>query len=147
MTKRSRQPGHKGCAYPAATPDAAVPALLIRDLAQMVSPAPGSAPLRGSALRDLRVVLDGYVVCENGRIASVGAMTDARGCVNEVSNVMPREYEIVVVWQGVTPSKAHPSTCGSGLYGDDKYRRVLVTTVRVGCLVNDAKTNTCAFPL
>ena len=51
-------------------------ALLIRDLAQVVSPAPGSAPLRGSALRDLRVVPDGYVLCENGRITSVGAMSD-----------------------------------------------------------------------
>ena len=55
---------------------AAVPALLIRNLAQVVSPAPGSAPLRGSALRDLRVVPDGYVLCENGRITSVGAMSD-----------------------------------------------------------------------
>jgi imidazolonepropionase len=53
-----------------------VGALLIRDLEQVVSPAPGSAPLRGSALRDLRVVLDGYVLCENGRITSVGAMSD-----------------------------------------------------------------------
>jgi len=53
-----------------------VRALLIRDLAQMVSPAPGSAPLRGRSLRDLRVVPDGYVLCENGRITSVGAMSD-----------------------------------------------------------------------
>ena len=76
----------------------------------------------------------------------VGAMTDARGCVTETVNVMPREYEIAVVWQGVTPSKAHPSICGTGLYGDDKYRRVLVTTVRIGCLQNNAASGACTFP-
>ena len=76
----------------------------------------------------------------------VGAMTDARGCVTEVSAVMPREYEIAVVWQGVTPTKANASTCGTGMYGDDRFRRVLVTTVRVACLQNNAATNTCTFP-
>ena len=76
----------------------------------------------------------------------VGAMTDARGCITEVSSVMPREYEIAVVWQGVTPSKANASTCGTGMYGDDRFRRVLVTTVRVACLMNDPATNTCVFP-
>ena len=53
-----------------------MPALLIRDLAQVVSTAAGSAPLRGRALRDLRVVVDGYVLCEDGRITAVGAMSD-----------------------------------------------------------------------
>ena len=53
-----------------------MPALLIRDLAQVVSPAAGSAPLRGSALRDLGVVRDGYVLCEHGRITAAGAMSD-----------------------------------------------------------------------
>jgi type IV pilus assembly protein PilV len=76
----------------------------------------------------------------------VGAMTDARGCVTEVIGTMPREYEVAVVWQGVTPTKAHPSPCGVGLYGDDKYRRVLVTTVRVGCLFNAPQSNACIFP-
>jgi type IV pilus assembly protein PilV len=76
----------------------------------------------------------------------VGGMTDARGCVTEVSAIMPREYEIAVVWQGVTPSKAHPSTCGAGQYGDDRYRRVLITTVRVACLMNNNATNACIFP-
>ena len=53
-----------------------MPALLIRDLAQVVSPAPGSGPLRGSALGDIHVVEDGYVLCEAGKIASVGAMRE-----------------------------------------------------------------------
>lgn len=76
----------------------------------------------------------------------VGAMTDARGCVTETVNTMPREYEIAVVWQGVTPSRAPGTTCGSGLYGDERYRRALVTTVRIACLQNNEVTNVCLFP-
>jgi imidazolonepropionase len=53
-----------------------VPALLLRDLAQVVSAAPGDGPLRGAALGDVRVVEDGYVLCEAGRIVSVGAMRE-----------------------------------------------------------------------
>ena len=53
-----------------------MPALLLRDLAQVVSAARGSGPLRGAALGDVRVVEDGYVLCEAGRIVSVGAMRE-----------------------------------------------------------------------
>jgi imidazolonepropionase len=52
-----------------------VSTLLVRDLAQVVSPGE-DAPLRGKALRDLLVVENGYVLCENGRIAAVGRMAD-----------------------------------------------------------------------
>jgi len=52
-----------------------VSALLVRDLAQVVSPAGGRAPLRGAALRELRVVENGYVLCEGGRISRVGGMS------------------------------------------------------------------------
>ena len=51
-----------------------MPALLIRDLAQVVSPAHEPAPLRGRALADLRVIADGYVLCEDARVAAVGPM-------------------------------------------------------------------------
>jgi type IV pilus assembly protein PilV len=76
----------------------------------------------------------------------VGAMTDARGCITETVTTMPREYEITVVWQGITPSKAPTNLCGTGLYGDERYRRSLTTTVRIGCLQNDPATNACTFP-
>jgi imidazolonepropionase len=52
-----------------------VPALLIRNLAQVVTPASPSAPLRGRALGDLRVVADAYVLCAEGRIAATGPMS------------------------------------------------------------------------
>ena len=51
--------------------------LLVRDLAQVVSPAGDHAPLRGRAeLRALDVHEDAYVLCEDGRIAGVGRMAD-----------------------------------------------------------------------
>jgi imidazolonepropionase len=50
--------------------------LLIRDLAQVASPAGSDAPLRGAALRDIEVTTDAFVLCEDGRIAGVGAMAD-----------------------------------------------------------------------
>jgi imidazolonepropionase len=50
--------------------------LLVRDLAQVVSPAEGGAPLRGAALGEVDVVEDAYVLCESGRVAEVGRMRD-----------------------------------------------------------------------
>jgi imidazolonepropionase len=53
-----------------------VSALLVRDLAQVVSPAGDRAPLRGAALGELCVIEKGYVLCAEGRIAAVGSMSE-----------------------------------------------------------------------
>ncbi|HET6657127.1 MAG TPA: imidazolonepropionase [Gaiellaceae bacterium] len=51
--------------------------LLIRDLAQAVSPAGTGAPLRGrEAMRSVDVVEDAFILCEEGRISAVGRMRD-----------------------------------------------------------------------
>src|SRR6185437_15052387 len=50
--------------------------LLVRDLAQLATPAGGEAPLRGDALAAVEVVHDAYVLCEDGRIASFGPMRE-----------------------------------------------------------------------
>ena len=50
--------------------------LLVRDLAQLVTPAGTGAPLRGSALGELDVLEDAYVLCGGGRIEAVGRMRD-----------------------------------------------------------------------
>jgi imidazolonepropionase len=50
--------------------------LLIRDLAQLVSPSGSAAPLRGRALGDVDVIEDAFLLCESGRIAAVGSMRD-----------------------------------------------------------------------
>ena len=51
-------------------------ALLVRDLAQAVSPAGTGAPLRGTALREVDVVEDAFVLCRDGRIEAVGPMAE-----------------------------------------------------------------------
>ena len=54
-----------------------VPArLLVRDLAQLVTPSGKDSPLRGNALREVELVEDGFVLCENGVIAATGRMRD-----------------------------------------------------------------------
>jgi imidazolonepropionase len=51
--------------------------LLIRDLAQAVSPGGTGAPLRGrDAMRSVDVVEDAFVLCDDGRISAVGRMRD-----------------------------------------------------------------------
>jgi imidazolonepropionase len=51
-----------------------VSGLLVRDLAQVVSPAGGHAPLRGRALRELHVIENAYVLCRDGQVEAVGPM-------------------------------------------------------------------------
>jgi imidazolonepropionase len=52
--------------------------LLVRDLAQVATPAGAAAPLRGTELRAVEVLEDAYVLCEGGRIAEVGEMRRLR---------------------------------------------------------------------
>jgi len=48
--------------------------LLIRDLAQIATPTASEAPARGSALREVTVIEDGFVLCASGRIEALGPM-------------------------------------------------------------------------
>jgi imidazolonepropionase len=50
--------------------------LLVRDLAQVATPAGRAAPLRGAELRDVDVLTSAYVLCEGGRVSAVGRMRD-----------------------------------------------------------------------
>jgi imidazolonepropionase len=50
--------------------------LLVRDLAQVVTPAGAEAPLRGADLGQVDLFEEAYVLCENGRIIEVGRMAD-----------------------------------------------------------------------
>jgi imidazolonepropionase len=61
--------------------------LLVRDLAQLATPAGGAAPLRGAALRDIDVTRDAYVLCEEGRIAATGRMSDLGSLDGEVEEI------------------------------------------------------------
>ena len=50
--------------------------LLVRDVAQLATPAAGPAPLRGAALGAVEVLEDAYVLCSGEEIESVGRMRD-----------------------------------------------------------------------
>jgi imidazolonepropionase len=50
--------------------------LLVRDLAQVVTPAGTKAPIRGAALAEVEVIEDAYVLCEDGKIVATGRMGD-----------------------------------------------------------------------
>jgi imidazolonepropionase len=61
--------------------------LLVRDLAQLVSPAGRDAPLRGRALGDLDWLDDAYLLCEDGRVSEVGRMRELRPLAGDVQEV------------------------------------------------------------
>jgi imidazolonepropionase len=71
----------------ASEPGAGPGRLLVRDLAQFVTPSSDASPLRGKALGEVDVLEDAFVLCEEGRIASVGRMRDLRSLSDEVAEV------------------------------------------------------------
>jgi imidazolonepropionase len=69
------------------TPAAAARPLLIRDLAQVVSPAGGDAPLRGRELDRVDVLENGFVLFEAGAVRAVGRMGDLTGLGGDVEEI------------------------------------------------------------
>ena len=63
------------------------PRLLVRDLAQLVTPSGDGSSLRGSALREVDLVEEAFVLCEEGRIAAVGRMRDLAPLPDDVVEV------------------------------------------------------------
>jgi type IV pilus assembly protein PilV len=77
---------------------------------------------------------------------SVGAMIGARGCVEALDPVMPRQFLVSVVWQGTVTTKEPGTTCGAGLYGGNGLRRAVTARVVIGCLENNPVTGACVTP-
>jgi len=71
---------------------------------------------------------------------NIGAMIGARGCIEDLGT--GDQYLITVVWQGLVPTTASVSNCGSGLYNDangsgcvnELCRRTMSTIVRIADL-------------
>ena len=62
--------------------------LLVRDLAQVVSPAGTGAPLRGyEQMSAVEVIEKAYVLCEDGRVSAVGPMADLGGIEGELEEL------------------------------------------------------------
>jgi imidazolonepropionase len=64
-----------------------VSGLLVRDLAQVVSPAGRSAPLRGAALGEVDLLENAYLLVDDGHIVGVGAMRDLRSRRDDVEEL------------------------------------------------------------
>jgi imidazolonepropionase len=52
--------------------------LLVRDLAQLATPAGRDAPLRGHALAEVNIIEKAFLLCEDGRVAATGRMRDLK---------------------------------------------------------------------
>jgi imidazolonepropionase len=61
--------------------------LLVRDLAQLATPAGRHAPLRGAALGTVDVVEDAYVLCSGDTIEAVGRMRDLPALDGDVAEL------------------------------------------------------------
>jgi len=58
--------------------------LLVRDLAQLATPAGREAPLRGAALGEVDVIDDAFVLCDGETIEAVGRMRDLPSIAGDV---------------------------------------------------------------
>jgi imidazolonepropionase len=89
--------------------------LLVRDLAQIASPAPASTtgssglPLRGAALRDVRLIEDGYVLIRDGAIEAVGRMRDLPPQPGVVEEIDGRGQSAI---PGLVDCHTHPAWGG-----------------------------------
>ena len=64
-----------------------MPRLLVRDIAQLATPAGRAAPLRGRALGDVDVIERAFVLCEDGLVTAVGRMRDLAALGEDVEEL------------------------------------------------------------
>jgi imidazolonepropionase len=83
--------------------------LLVRDLAQLATPAGREAPLRGPALGDVDVLEDAYVLCAGGTIEAVGRMRDLPALDGDVRELDGRGLCAI---PGLVDCHTHPAFGG-----------------------------------
>ena len=83
--------------------------LLIRDLAQVASPAGRGAPLRGSALADLDWIDDAYILCSGAEIEAVGRMRTLGSLEGDVEEIDARGLSAI---PGLVDCHTHPAFGG-----------------------------------
>ena len=71
------------------------PRLLVRNLAQVASPAGRGAPLCGAALREVDLVEDAFVLCTGDRVEAVGRMRDLRSLDGDVVELDGRGRSVI----------------------------------------------------
>jgi imidazolonepropionase len=83
--------------------------LLVRDLAQLVTPAGMHAPLRGGALRDVDLVEDAFVLVADGAIEAVGRMRDLPRLEGDLEEIDGRGLCAI---PGLVDCHTHPAFAG-----------------------------------
>lgn len=83
--------------------------LLIRDLAQLVSPAGEGTPLRGAALGEVDVIEQAYVLARDGRIEAVGPMQELPRLDDDVEEIDGRGLAAI---PGLVDCHTHPAFAG-----------------------------------
>jgi imidazolonepropionase len=83
--------------------------LLVRDLAQLASPAGDVAPLRGAALGDVDVVEDAYVLMRDGVVEDVGRMHALPPLDGDVEELDGRGLSAI---PGLVDCHTHPAFAG-----------------------------------
>jgi imidazolonepropionase len=86
-----------------------VSSLLVRDLAQLATPAGNGAPLRGSALREVRVLENAYVLCRDGAIVDLGRMAGLGSLDEDVEELDGRGLCAI---PGLVDCHTHPAFGG-----------------------------------
>ncbi len=86
--------------------------LLVRDLAQVVTPSGNAALLRGRALRDVDVIEDGFVLCRGELVEAVGRMRDLR----DVGDVEELDGRGLCAVPGLVDCHTHPAFGGDRVH-------------------------------
>jgi imidazolonepropionase len=87
--------------------------LLVRDLAQLATPAGTTAPLRGRALGDVDVLENAYLLLGDGAIESVGRMRDLSGLDADVEELDGRGLAAI---PGLVDCHTHPAFAGDRVH-------------------------------
>jgi type IV pilus assembly protein PilV len=67
--------------------------------------------------------------------AAVGAMIGGRGCIEPLAGANPPSYQVIVTWQGLSPTVAPSGVdCAQSYYGDDRLRRAVLKVVSIASL-------------
>ncbi|HEX6724515.1 MAG TPA: imidazolonepropionase [Gaiella sp.] len=83
--------------------------LLVRDLAQLVTPAGTHAPLRGSALGDVDLIEDAFVLVEGGAFEAIGRMRDLPPLDGDVEEI---DGSGLCAIPGLVDCHTHPAFAG-----------------------------------
>jgi imidazolonepropionase len=89
------------------------PRLLIRDVAQLATPAAGAAPLRGADLGAVEVLEDAYVLCAGDTIEAVGRMRDLPSLDGDVVELDARGRCAI---PGLVDCHTHPAFGGDRVH-------------------------------